>query len=84
MITCSIISSSYPKKFQDLWIQKYKIDVIKVCKEIANFRRNLILIVKLGNAYFGNEYECEAILLILFTLKSQEVVIYFSLVLKNI
>ena len=69
MITCSIISSSYPKKFQDLWIQKYKIDVIKVCKEIANFRRNLILIVKLGNAYFGNEYEYEAIISILFTIK---------------
>ena len=45
MITCSIISSSYSKKFQDLWIQKYKIDIIKVCKEIVNFRRNFILIV---------------------------------------
>ena len=34
MIAYFIISSSYPKKFQDLWIQKYKIDVIKVCRKL--------------------------------------------------
>ena len=69
MITCSIISSSYPKKFQDLWIQKYKIDIIKACKEIANFRRNLILIVKLGKCIFWKWIWIWSYNLILFTIK---------------
>ena len=45
MITSSTISSSYPKKSQDLWILKYKIDVIKVCEEIVNFMYLLIYLL---------------------------------------
>ena len=45
MITSSTISSSYPKKSQDLWILKYNIDVIKVCEEIVNFMYLLIYLL---------------------------------------